>query len=181
LADSAVDALTIGELDNRPSERLERIAELIGPAGWPVKITTDIRQAKWDKLLSNAIWNPLSVLTQGTAKQLASHPLTAGLSAAMIGEVIAVARSLGVTLSAQPEAVVAAAAERINLASSTLQDVRAGRRLETDALLGAIIELARLTGTATPCLDVINACAAFVNQRIIEDGIAIAPRAIRST
>jgi 2-dehydropantoate 2-reductase len=179
LADSGEDALTIGEIDNRQSPRLERIAELIDPAGWPVKITPDIRWAKWDKLLSNAIWNPLSVLTQGTATQLASFPSTAPLAAAMVAEVMAVAASVGVQLKADPSKVVAAAAQRVPLPSSTLQDVRSGRQLETDALVGAIVEIARLTGVATPCLDVVAACAAFVNQRIVEDRIAIAPQPLR--
>ena len=181
LADSAEDALTIGELDNRKTERLERIAELIGPAGWPVRITTDIRWSKWDKLLSNAIWNPLGVLTQGTATQLASFAGTAQLAAAMVAEVISVAASLGVRLDADPNKVVAAAAQRISLPSSTLQDVRAGRPLEIDALIGAVIEIARLTRVATPCLDVVGACAAFVNQRIVEDGMAISFRSVAGT
>jgi 2-dehydropantoate 2-reductase len=180
LVDSAEDALTIGELDNSRSERLERIAELVAPAGWPVRITTDIRAAKWGKLLSNAIWNPLSAITQGTAKALASFPGTSTLAATMIAEVIAVAASVGVKLDADPYATVAAAAQRVAIPSSTLQDVRAGRALEIDALVKAVIEIGQLTGVATPTLSVVGACAAFVNQRIIEDGVAIAPYALNA-
>jgi 2-dehydropantoate 2-reductase len=176
LADSAQDALTIGELDNRRSERLERIAELIAPAGWPVRITTDIRAAKWRKLLSNAVWNPLSAITQGTAQALASSPATAAVAETMIAEVIAVAASVGVALDADPRSLVALDARRVPIPSSTLQDVRAGRALEIDALVKAVLEIAQLTGVPTPVLGVVGACAQFVNQRIVEDRVAIAPR-----
>lgn len=178
LADTAVDALIIGELDNRRTQRLQRIAEWIAPAGWPVNMTTDIRYAKWDKLLSNAIWNPLSVLTQGTATHLASYSATAPLAAAMIAEVIAVAASVGVHLRADPQEVVAAAAQRIPLPCSTLQDMRAGRSLEIDVLVSAVTEIGRLTGVPTPCLDVVGACATFVNWRMAREHVGIAPHRI---
>jgi 2-dehydropantoate 2-reductase len=41
--------------------------------------------------------------------------------------------------------------------TSMLQDVEASRTLEIDALLGSVIELARLTATPTPHLDAVYA------------------------
>jgi 2-dehydropantoate 2-reductase len=176
LADSKEDCLTVGEIDNRMTPRLERIKALIEPAGWPVRVTTDIRTPKWAKLLSNAIWNPLGAVVQGTATQLAADPRIAPLAKAMIEEVIAVARSVGIKLEADPVQIVAEAAKRVSIASSTLQDVRAGRRIEIEVLVHAITEIGRLTGVPTPNLDVIGACAAFINRRIIEDKVAFGPR-----
>jgi 2-dehydropantoate 2-reductase len=178
LADQETDCFTVGELDNRRTDRLERIAALITPTGWTVNISTDIRKAKWSKLLSNAIWNSIATLTQGTARDIAAFPPTAALAQAMIAEVIAVAASVGVHLDADPRRTVENATKRVPILSSTLQDVRAGRPIEIDYLVKAVIEIGTLTGEATPNLNVVCACAEFVNRRIIEDRVGIAPRAI---
>ena len=72
-------------------------------------------------------------------------------------------------------ALVAAAAKRVSLPTSTLQDVRAGRPLEMDAIVNAVIELGQMTGVATPALSVVAACVNLLNRRIVEDGVAIRP------
>jgi 2-dehydropantoate 2-reductase len=38
-----------------------------------------------------------------------------------------------------------------------LVDVEAGRELELDALVGAVVEIGRLTGTPTPLIDAVHA------------------------
>jgi ketopantoate reductase len=67
----------------------------------------------------------------------------------------------------------------VGILSSTLQDVRFGRELELDALVNAVIDVGRLTGVATPYLEAASACAALLNQRIVDDGVAFAPAAVR--
>ncbi|NCC36820.1 MAG: oxidoreductase, partial [Chloroflexia bacterium] len=47
--------------------------------------------------------------------------------------------------------------------TSMLQDIEAGRRTEIDALVGAVAELGRLTGTPTPHLD-----AVYANVKLLE-------------
>ncbi len=175
LADSDADSLTLGEIDNRMSERLQTIANITTAAGWSGKPVADIRKAKWTKLLSNAVWNTLGAITQASPKQAASYAPTARLAVAMTREVIALAGAVGSPLDVDAETLVAATAQRVSLASSTLQDVRAGRALELNAILDALLEVGALTGVATPNLEVIAACANMVNQRIIEDGVAIRP------
>jgi ketopantoate reductase len=58
-------------------------------------------------------------------------------------------------------------------------DVRFGRELELGALINAIIDVGRLTGVATPYLEVAPACAGLLNQRILEDGVAFAPAVVK--
>ena len=175
LADSDADAITLGEIDNRMTPRLEAIAKITGNAGWASKVVPDIRKAKWTKLLSNAVWNTLGVVTNAVPTDAARFAPTARLAAAMIREVMALADAVGCTLEADADVLVAAAARRAPLPSSTLQDVRAGRALELDAILNVLLEIGTLTGVATPNLKVIAACANLVNHRITEDGVAIRP------
>jgi 2-dehydropantoate 2-reductase len=48
--------------------------------------------------------------------------------------------------------------------TSMLQDVEAARPLEIDALLGSVIEMARLTGVATPHLDMVYALTKLLGK-----------------
>jgi 2-dehydropantoate 2-reductase len=65
--------------------------------------------------------------------------------------------------------------KRVGILSSTLQDVRFGRELELDAIVNAVIDVGRLTGTPAPSLEMSAACAGLLNQRIVKDGVAFAP------
>jgi hypothetical protein len=47
------------------------------------------------------------------------------------------------------------------------------------ALINAIIDVGRLTHVATPYLEVAAACAGLLNRRIVDDGVAFAPAAVR--
>ncbi|MGE4110928.1 MAG: ketopantoate reductase family protein [Burkholderiales bacterium] len=175
LPDADTDALVIGEIDNTVTPRVQEIAAISTRAGWNGKVTEDIRKAKWTKLVGNAVWNSLGAITQSTAREAAEFPGTRPLAAALMREVIAVAAAVGTRLDADPEAIVSGVAKRVSLPTSTLQDVRAGRPLEMDAIVNVVLELGALTGVATPSLNVVAACVNLLNQRIIADGVAIRP------
>jgi 2-dehydropantoate 2-reductase len=175
LADQPTDRLVIGELDNRITPRLAAIKAVIEPAGWPVTVTDNIRASKWRKLLSNAVFNPLGALTQSTARQIGEFDPTRRIARKIMDEVMAVAVSAGVTPEMTADQMMDDVAKRVGILSSTLQDVRAGRELELDSIINAVIDVARLTGVPTPCLDMASACAGLLNQRIVKDGTAFAP------
>lgn len=175
LADSPTDSLTLGEIDNRMSDRLQVVAKITSNAGWAGVPVADIRKVKWTKLLSNAVWNILGVVTQATPTEAAGYAPTAALALTMVREVVALASAAGSVLEFDAEQLVAEVARRVSLPTSTLQDVRAGRTLELDALTNVLLEIGQLTGVATPNLSVVAACANMVNQRIIRDGVAIKP------
>lgn len=179
LADQATDRLVVGELDNALTPRLEAIKSLIEPAGWPVTVTDDIRTFKWRKLLSNAVFNPLGALTQSSALQLVKFPETRRLARTMIEEILAVAASVGVVPDLKVDDMIEYTEKRVKIPSSTLQDVRAGRQMELGALDNAILDIARLTGVATPNLEIVAACANLLNRRIVEDRWAIAPSVVQ--
>lgn len=179
-ADQPTDRLVIGELDNQLTPRLTEIAGVIEAAGWPVTTTDDIRRFKWNKLMSNAVYNPLGALTQSTGLQLVLYPQTRRVSMDMLNEVFSVAQSVGVVPEMTPERMIEYGEKRVSLPSSTLQDVRTGRELELDALVTAVIDIARLTNTPVPTLETVAACIGMLNRRIVEDRIALAPRALEA-
>jgi 2-dehydropantoate 2-reductase len=175
-ADQPTDRLVIGELDNKLTPRLREIAGLIEAAGWPVTTTDDIRRFKWNKLMSNAVYNPLGALTQSTGLQLVLYPPTRQVSVDMLNEIFAVAASVGIVPEMTPERMLEYGEKRVSLPSSTLQDLRTGRELELDALVNAVIDIARLTKTPVPTFETVAALIGMLNRRIVEDRIALAPR-----
>jgi 2-dehydropantoate 2-reductase len=179
LADQATDRLVIGELDNRITPRLAAVKAIIDSAGWPVQLSENIRAVKWRKLMSNGVFNPLGALTQSSALQIGEYEPTRRLARLMIDEVLAVAASVGVKPDMTADEMIADVRKRVGILSSTLQDVRFGRELELGALVNAIIDVARLAGVPTPYLEVASACAGLLNRRIVEDGVAFAPAAVR--
>ena len=50
--------------------------------------------------------------------------------------------------------------------TSMLQDVEHGRTLELDALVGTVVELARITDTPTPAIDAIYAVTSLLAKTL---------------
>jgi 2-dehydropantoate 2-reductase len=175
MADQATDRLEIGEVDDRRTPRTEAIAALLTAAGLKTDIVPDIRKAKWAKLLINMAWNPLCAITQSAQGQIHDHPRAEKLVTGVMREGLAIAASVGVKLDADPAKLFAAAKGKYDQQPSMLQDTRAGRALELDAIVNAVLEMGQLTGVPAPNLEVVAACAAILSARIAADGVRFAP------
>ncbi len=159
---------TIGEPDGSKSERVQRLSEALIKAGFRAPISTDIRTEIWLKLWGNATFNPISALTHATLVDICQYPETRALAHAVMTEAQAVAEKLGVRSRIGIDKRIAGAEAVGAHKTSMLQDVEAGRALELEALAGSVIELARLTGTPTPHLDTIYACARLLAKTLGE-------------
>ena len=153
------DRFPLGELDGRTSERVTRIAECFANAGFKAPVLDDIRAELWLKLWGNLTFNPISALTRSTLVDICQYPPTRELAAAMMTEAQAVAHKLGITFRVGLEKRIAGAEKVGKHKTSMLQDVEAGRAPEIDALVGAVMELGRLTKTPTPNIDAVYALA----------------------
>jgi 2-dehydropantoate 2-reductase len=149
----------LGEPDGSDSPRLRRVAELFRAAGIKVETTQRIRDAVWMKLWGNIAFNPASVLTGATLARMAGDPgVRAVLRSAMI-ETQQVAERFGARFEKDVEARIEEARHLGEFKSSMLQDFEAGRPMEIDAIVGAVIELGRRVGVATPLLEALGALA----------------------
>ena len=157
---------TIGELDGRRSERCQAIAAALIKAGLKCPISRRIRHDIWLKLLGNAVFNPLSALTRATLVEIATQPATRAVARAMMEEAESVARALGVELSVGVDQRLAGAEQVSEHKTSMLQDVEAGRPLEVDALVGAVVELGDLLGVPPPHLRTVYACTKLLDLQI---------------
>ncbi|CAO3358873.1 ketopantoate reductase family protein [Azospirillum palustre] len=154
-----------GDAGDRDNPAVDRIVALFGQAGFQPAKTADIRQAIWVKLWGNLAFNPLSVLTGSTLGRLCNDPGTRDTGRAMMLEAKAVAEKLGVVFTTSVDERIAMAAGVGDFKTSMLQDYEAGRRLELDAILGSVIELAERCGVDVPML---RAVLAMVDLRARE-------------
>jgi 2-dehydropantoate 2-reductase len=151
------DRFPVGEPDGSASERVTRVSECFSRAGLKAPVLDDIRAEIWLKLWGNMTFNPISALSRATLAGICQYPPSRALAAAMMSEAQTIAGKLGVTFRLPLEKRIAGAERVGHHKTSMLQDVEAGRPLEIDALLGSVIEMARLTDTPSPNLDAVYA------------------------
>lgn len=136
--------------------RIEAMARDLSAAGVPTLPTREIHQYLWAKVLYNAALNPLSVLFDATYGELAENPVTRSIMERVIEEIFTVTRAAGIRMfwdSADgykrkffEEEIPATKAHR----SSMLQAIETGRRIDIDALNGAVVRLGENVGIETP-------------------------------
>lgn len=151
--------LVLGEPARGTSERLARVAGLLERAGFPVRVEDDLRVEIWTKLMGNASFNAICLLTGRGLASVAQHPGTRELAAAVMREIVAVAGAYGVAPTLSIEERLAITARLGDHKPSTLQDHEAGRPLELAAILHAPLELASAAGVDTPNLRALTALA----------------------
>ena len=160
------DRFPIGELDGSHSERVQRVSKCFSDAGFKAPVQSDIRAEIWLKLWGNLTFNPISALTHATLVDICQFAHTRELAVAMMTEARAVAHRLGIEFRVSLEKRIDGAEKVGKHKTSMLQDIEAGRAPEIDALVGSVIELARLTGTPTPHIDTVYALVKLREQAL---------------
>jgi len=122
--------------------RLQEITALFNTAAMDATALPDLRPAVWRKLLGNVSLNPVSALTGRTIKPMLEDPASHRLIARLMAEALDVARAAGVELEISIEERIAMAARLADVKTSMLQDLEAGRQLELEPIVGAVIEVA---------------------------------------
>ncbi len=156
----------VGELDGEDTERVRAVADLFNGSGFKSFVLDDIRSEIWLKLWGNLSFNPISALTHATLVDICRYPLTRDLAARLMGEAQQVANQLDISFRVPLEKRIEGAEKVGDHKTSTLQDVEAGRSLELDALMGAIIEVGRMLDVPTPHIDAVYACVKLLNETI---------------
>lgn len=149
------ERMPIGEPTGEKTARATRLSQLLTSAGIKSPVRPNLRNEIWLKLWGNLSFNPVSVLTRGTLEALATDPGTHRVIHAMMEEARAVAEALGVEFPVSADDRIAMAAQVGAHRTSMLQDVEAGRPTELEALLGVVLELARLVEIGTPSLQLV--------------------------
>lgn len=159
------DRCSLGEPDGSRSARASRLSRALIAAGLRAPVRSRIRNELWIKLWGNVAFNPISALTGATLDVICRDPGTRALARAVMIEAQAVASALGEQFRIDVDQRIDGAARVGAHRTSMLQDLERGRRMEIDAIVGAVGELGRLTGVATPSIDALYALVRQLDER----------------
>ncbi|MDB5731000.1 MAG: 2-dehydropantoate 2-reductase [Variovorax sp.] len=145
--------LIVGEPSGEATPRAQALHALLARAGFDARLSPQIQKDVWYKLWGNMTVNPISLLTGATTDRIMDDPLVLGFVSAVMLEAREIGARLGIPIAERPEDRHAVTRRLGAFKTSMLQDSEAGRAVELDALVGAVRELGRLTGVATPFTD----------------------------
>ncbi len=145
--------IAFGELDGRPSRRVERLKAAFAEAqGVTVSVPDDILAAMWEKFIFIASISGIGAVTRVPAGALRSVPESRALLAAAIQEVTAVGKARGVRLADNIAARTLAFIDRMaaGVTASMQRDIMDGKPSELASQSGAVVRMGRETGVPTP-------------------------------
>jgi len=155
----------VGEPNGSLSPRVQAVSDCLTRAGFKAPVLDNIRAEIWLKLWGNLTFNPISALTRATLVDICQFSPTRRLAAAMMTEAQTVANKLGITFRVPIERRIAGAERVGKHKTSMLQDLEAGRVMETEALLGSVLELARVTDTQVPAIETVYALVTLLGKQ----------------
>jgi 2-dehydropantoate 2-reductase len=156
--------ISLGEPDGSRSERCRGIAEALVASGLRAPITARIRHEIWVKVLGNASFNPVSALTRATLVQMVRDPGVCLLIRNIMQEVEAVSSKLGMELPVSIDQRIAGAEKVGEHKTSMLQDLEAGRPIELEALVGAVVELGERVGLPMSYTRTVYSCTKLLGE-----------------
>ena len=151
--------IVFGEPAGGGSPRAQAMAAVFKEAGFDAEASGSIRQEVWLKLLGNACFNPVSLITRSATDLLIDDPGVYALFSAMMRETLAVGAAAGIEVAIEPGQRLALTRRLGHIKTSMLQDAEAGRAVELEAILGSVVEVAAATGTPAPLLGAVIALA----------------------
>lgn len=148
---------SIGEPDGSLSARCTAFSEMMVAGGLKCPVESNLRDDIWIKLMGNVAFNPISALTRATMVEICRHAGTHRLVEQLMAETLDIARSVGSSPAISIDKRLAGAERVGEHKTSMLQDLEAGKQLELDAVVTAVVEMADITGAAAPTLRTVHA------------------------
>lgn len=149
---SEVQRVLVGELDGRPTPRVERIVAVLREAGLDAEASTNIRTELWTKWAFICAFSGLTTLCREPIGPIRDTADTWDLYVRTIREVEAVGRAQRVGLAADLVDTLVARTRSFAATgkSSMLRDAERGRPLEIEALNGRVARFGADLGVPTP-------------------------------
>jgi len=145
--------IRFGELDNRPSERVEKLRQAFDKAsGVTAEIPPDIQVALWGKFLFVTPWSGVGAVTRSPLGILRGQPGTRRMLEQSMGEIYNVGRAHNIAL---PKDIIEKTMDFVDSlppagTASMQRDIRNGRPSELEAQNGAVVRMGKQVGVETP-------------------------------
>lgn len=151
IAYSGAAEIVFGEADGTISARAERLSSWLAQADVEHRVAPRVLRFVWDKLAWNCAFNAVTALTRRTVSEVLERERGASLIRDTMREAFDVAHALGVDVPARIDASIEHSRRVLpDFRTSMLQDLERGKRLEWDALNGAVVRAGARAEVATP-------------------------------
>ncbi|MFB7329155.1 2-dehydropantoate 2-reductase [Streptomyces sp. NPDC056190] len=155
---------SLGEPGGQVSERCTALSQALIAGGLKAPVEPNLRDDIWIKLMGNVVFNPLSALTRATMAEICQHTQTRRLVVQLMEETLDIAARVGSTPDISIEKRLRGAEGVGHHKTSMLQDLEAGKPLELDAIVTAVVELADITSAEAPTLRAVHAATDLLAQ-----------------
>jgi 2-dehydropantoate 2-reductase len=147
---------SIGEPSGEISARCTALSDAMVAGGLKAPVEPELRNDIWIKLMGNVAFNPISALTRATMVEICQNPHTRRIVTQLMEETLDIASRVGCTPDISVDKRLRGAENVGHHKTSMLQDLEAGKQLELDAIVTAVVELADLTGAEAPTLRTVH-------------------------
>jgi 2-dehydropantoate 2-reductase len=144
--------VTLGELDDKPSERTSRLLKAFLDAGVKAQVAPDIRVALWQKLMLIVSMSGIGAITRTSVEIWRAVPQTRSMYQQVVREVYSVARGRGIAVPEGHVQTVDNWPDRLEPgATMSLQrDIADGRPSELEEQIGVVVRTGREVGVEVP-------------------------------
>lgn len=144
--------VTLGELDDKPSERTARLLKAFLDAGVKAQIAPDIRVALWQKLMLIVSLSGIGAITRSAIGIWRAVPQTRGMYRQVVREVYSAARGRGIAVPEGHVKTVDDWPDRLEPGATTSlqRDIAGGRPSELEEQIGVVVRTGREVGVDVP-------------------------------
>ncbi len=149
---TVMDSLIFGEIDGRPSSRLQRLLEACQHTGFRAVLSDQITVEIWTKFVRLSVFSGMTAVTRSAIGTIIGDPDLFAMLKEALREAHAVAQAhrIAVPPTLVTDVDRAYGGMSPEAKSSMLHDLERGRRLELPWLSGAVVRLGEQVGVATP-------------------------------
>src|SRR5574342_1145744 len=150
---TGIKPIQLAPLDGRLTEEVRSIGEAFNAAGLATQVVPRVDDVVWQKLVHNAVVNPVSALTGMSCSELREDQDMQAFMRALCLEIAGVMRARGTPLEDEDDPYRPVVKSQKALAKnrpSMWQDLARGLRTEIDAMNGGVVEEARRLGMEAP-------------------------------
>ncbi|KPM39760.1 hypothetical protein AK830_g6815 [Neonectria ditissima] len=166
--------MQIGLYPNKGSEesvetaRLGQFTSMLTTGKTIFSVVPNIQVQRWEKVVWNAAWNPLTTLTlMDTHSWLSSSEDATPMTRRVMKEVIDVARALDVPVEYQLiDRLLDKIAKMPPIGSSMRTDYENGKPMEVDIILGYPVRKGRELGVNVPTIETLYIILTAINERL---------------
>lgn len=133
-----------------------------------VHVEESAKRSRWDKLVNNAVFNPVTALTGLDINRCQINGANDTVFDAAMDEIIAIAASDGVKISGETKHRFLHVADGSFFSSSMLVDLRKNQLVEIEVIVGNALKIAEKNGVAAPVVSTLYLLMKMVQFRTKE-------------